>query len=627
MERFHYQADRKYIPQRDTFRITRDQLERLEDPPSDIWYYGHFTGFNSNQVFPIAFEEPFLHPKDRGLVLWTPPIPGAKPLGFAPWGVTVWDYLGTETVGWVNVPIVLDYKLSQSTPGWGKLKKLTVAELVERRNKVTLREPRKPHYFPLKIKKPMKPVLRLRSSLDYKGFVPPVRRRHETIAAYTTRVDMRRRVFDQKLEKHVMRVNKHREEVYIRRMKVYNQIVSSHEARRREHLAIFERRMEKYKRRMDAYELWLKKQKLYGRKDLVFRKTTGPLPENPFISLKMSRVLGDGSEAFSTFTSNLGGIVRTQFYPVYLYWKDGTNYEPATKALIRGVATSISDNAWEAFPDLETKIIEKIYDKLNRNQVHLGNLVAERAQTAQMIVDLWKQIHSLILLKKGFLKSLVSLVNDPRRLSKKISNGVLAWKFGVEPLANDLAKALKVILEGRGDGLVTVRANSRRLVSGKNIGGCVFTGLVEVSMVCKATVDNDFAKLASDTGLLDPSQVLWEVTPWSFVVDWFIPIGNFIQSLTSTSGLSFSTGTKKIRLKGRFDFTKASTTNSSTVFDPSQKIGITSSLGGIWDGEIKYRTVLRSWPDSSRILSFRNPFSFWHGIESIALMIQKIIKK
>lgn len=31
-------------------------------------------------------------------------------------------------------------------------------------------------------------------------------------------------------------------------------------------------------------------------------------------------------------------------------------------------------------------------------------------------------------------------------------------------------------------------------------------------------------------GLVDPSSVLWELTPWSFVVDWAIPIGNYLQA-------------------------------------------------------------------------------------------------
>ncbi len=31
-------------------------------------------------------------------------------------------------------------------------------------------------------------------------------------------------------------------------------------------------------------------------------------------------------------------------------------------------------------------------------------------------------------------------------------------------------------------------------------------------------------------GLTDPSSVLWELTPWSFVIDWFIPIGNYLNA-------------------------------------------------------------------------------------------------
>lgn len=32
-------------------------------------------------------------------------------------------------------------------------------------------------------------------------------------------------------------------------------------------------------------------------------------------------------------------------------------------------------------------------------------------------------------------------------------------------------------------------------------------------------------------GLYDPSSVAWELLPWSFVIDWFIPIGTYLESL------------------------------------------------------------------------------------------------
>jgi len=50
------------------------------------------------------------------------------------------------------------------------------------------------------------------------------------------------------------------------------------------------------------------------------------------------------------------------------------------------------------------------------------------------------------------------------------------------------------------------------------------------------------AKLSSqsvrDFGLLDLPQFFWEITPFSFVVDWFIPIGNWLQALTPQLGIN-----------------------------------------------------------------------------------------
>lgn len=34
-------------------------------------------------------------------------------------------------------------------------------------------------------------------------------------------------------------------------------------------------------------------------------------------------------------------------------------------------------------------------------------------------------------------------------------------------------------------------------------------------------------------GLTDPASVIWELTPWSFVADWFIPIGSYLEALNN----------------------------------------------------------------------------------------------
>jgi hypothetical protein len=48
-------------------------------------------------------------------------------------------------------------------------------------------------------------------------------------------------------------------------------------------------------------------------------------------------------------------------------------------------------------------------------------------------------------------------------------------------------------------------------------------------------------------GMTNPLLVAWELVPFSFVADWFLPIGTAIEALTGYSDLTFSRGTKSVR--------------------------------------------------------------------------------
>lgn len=43
-------------------------------------------------------------------------------------------------------------------------------------------------------------------------------------------------------------------------------------------------------------------------------------------------------------------------------------------------------------------------------------------------------------------------------------------------------------------------------------------------------------------GLINPLEVAWALTPYSFVVDWFVPVGNVLEALTATFGVDFIDG-------------------------------------------------------------------------------------
>jgi len=117
-------------------------------------------------------------------------------------------------------------------------------------------------------------------------------------------------------------------------------------------------------------------------------------------------------------------------------------------------------------------------------------------------------------------------------------------------------------------------------------------------------------------GFTNPALIAWELTPWSFVIDWFLPVGNFISSLDATLGLVFVDGYKSTRV------TKNS--HSHAWWDPGIK-----NVSYHWEGsvigsnseETFLRSTLTSFP-SPRLPSFKNPFSSQHLLNAVALLAQ-----
>jgi len=53
-------------------------------------------------------------------------------------------------------------------------------------------------------------------------------------------------------------------------------------------------------------------------------------------------------------------------------------------------------------------------------------------------------------------------------------------------------------------------------------------------------------------GVANPLSLLWELTTLSFVVDWFTGIGDFLDSLTASFGLSYLWGYETRYVRGQF---------------------------------------------------------------------------
>lgn len=110
-------------------------------------------------------------------------------------------------------------------------------------------------------------------------------------------------------------------------------------------------------------------------------------------------------------------------------------------------------------------------------------------------------------------------------------------------------------------------------------------------------------------GLVNPLEVAWELVPFSFVADWFIPIGDGIKNLTATVGLTFHGGWRTTRV--RHTVTSTVYGNGRNYLSGSLRVvGSGRTTANLWWFEIN-RTILTDFP-SPRFPEWRDPRGLGH---------------
>lgn len=189
-----------------------------------------------------------------------------------------------------------------------------------------------------------------------------------------------------------------------------------------------------------------------------------------------------------------------------------------------------------------------------------------------------------------------------------------------ENLANYLTERANVVRRGRGSAKKTV---DKFVVSSTLPYGYPgkITTRFRAERRCSIVVKYKIAGQPSalDTfGITNPALVAWELVPFSFVVDWFLPIGNFLESLTATNGLSFAGGTQATKTT----YTIESVCQADPTPVPSSgfpRVTWTGIAGGIQKKSVKTRTLLFTFP-SVPLPQLKDPRSFAHLASALSLL-------
>lgn len=268
--------------------------------------------------------------------------------------------------------------------------------------------------------------------------------------------------------------------------------------------------------------------------------------------------------------------------------------------------------------------IAKWYGDAASFQANMLDLLRTRIEAANMVTGILGQLaRAARFTKRGqFEKAVRALsLNRSRKkefTSKDVSGRWLELQYGWAPLLGDIYTICN--REEPIEGWVRARSkDSRHLntrpshpssyVNGANYVDCMH----EVSATVSAfiTVDMDHIRALSTMGVTNPALTAWEAVPWSFVLDWFIPVGDYLESISALHGIS--TSLESLTVTERFYGDAKIENNGYTMKGPINSSPFVYSS--------KKRTLgLPSMP----LPTFENPFSATRALNAISLIHQNL---
>jgi hypothetical protein len=414
---------------------------------------------------------------------------------------------------------------------------------------------------------------------------------------------------------------------YQRLLRKYQAKLAVYESLSKRYELVYQTRLVKYKNRMLKYEAYLFKLKYGVERDVrVLNTSLRQSTWNPY-----SRV--------TTFYQPLNGFMRNDFAAYSYYYRQYKNCYDLNVGYLNDVDTrpldwspqSVSTAVANATSAADSKALSKLHNRLNEQTVHLGNIVAERAQTLNLIKSTLIELVKLVkMFSFRYAASRITNLFSVHK-NKELANGVLAYYFGVAPLVSDIYGAVELLKKHDTIDTVTVTAKGSSVDNVVSVYKVqqdsdpshdvteTLTCRVEVKVryVLEYNVDNSALSELQKLGLINPAEILWEAMPWSFVIDWVLPIGNYIRYLSNGVGLSYIRGTKVTTTTTYKQLTRSVQWAPYNGYNQS----LSSNATAIQAVETKTR-VLLSAPPKLSVPSFKNPISFSHVIESLALLRQ-----
>lgn len=284
--------------------------------------------------------------------------------------------------------------------------------------------------------------------------------------------------------------------------------------------------------------------------------------------------------------------------------------------------------------NLTNEVKQKVFAKVRDSDVNVAVMWGEREETLRMLAgSLSKLGNAYNKAKHGDFLGAMAVLGKPHGSRKPVfstANVAQNWlelQYGWLPLMSDIEGLCSTLQKPTRHHKEYITIRSRKSIQESassdtpngvfvdyTVGSCSYTVTVQVKM----RNNSIFLATASEVGLTNPLLVAWELVPFSFVVDWALPIGNFLSQFDSALGWEFMFGSVTTYYKRRSDTFR----RVDNPHPPGYKF--VSCYGSTSNEQLTVvRTPIGSWPEMMTLPYVKDPGSVTHCLNALALITHK----
>lgn len=246
-------------------------------------------------------------------------------------------------------------------------------------------------------------------------------------------------------------------------------------------------------------------------------------------------------------------VNRWEFSEGEINWVRSDGLTRRTSGFLTSLMGSEANNLVPLNPSLADDVLRKVLSEMLEDDVAFNAFMLQGKQSLRMVANLATG------LAYGTDRLMMTEFKSPKQFKRffrnatdsaisKFSGKYLEYLYGWKPLADDVENAFQSMIEG-----YTGPEQKRfrlRVSKGRKLKGVIpFTRSASsywttnwvwatdltFEQRAKVVLHYEFPSQAGEMlPTMTPFGTLWEVTPWSFVVDWFVPIGDWIGAMEAT---------------------------------------------------------------------------------------------